>query len=147
LAILLVHHRAPSWSRTNIRKLKLKMGISGVAEVDAEALAERSYDKATLFLVKSEFAQGDVVVSSRGETYNEAHNVFTSAERKPNVVLNVGRCLPLPHSHRLISGSLPKQDTNIQNQKSSSPYQRLHQPLISTLWRAEHHRVQKPQSR
>ena len=76
------------------------MGISRAAEVDAESLAERSYDEATLCLVKGEFAEGDVVASSRGGTYSEAHYVFTSAERKPNVVLSLGRALPGPHSRK-----------------------------------------------
>ena len=76
------------------------MGISGAAEADAESRTERSYDEATLCLVKGEFAEGDVVVSSSGETYSEAHYVFNSADRKPNVVLSLGRALPVPHSRR-----------------------------------------------
>lgn len=76
------------------------MGILGAAAADAEALAERSYDEATLCLVKGEFAAGDIVVSSCGRTHNEAHYVFTSADRKPNMVLSLGRALPVPHSRR-----------------------------------------------
>lgn len=63
------------------------------AEYETQMANERSYDKATLCLVKGEYAQGDLVENDGGHLY-QSHYVFTSAERKPSVILKLDRVLP-----------------------------------------------------
>jgi len=134
LAILLVHHKASSWTCTNLRKLKVKLGISAAGQACAETLAERSYDAVTLCLVKGEFAEGDIVVSPHGGTYNQSHYVFTSASRKPSVVLTLARALPVPHSRQADIMVTPETGDRYQEPEAFIP-------LPTTTSSADHHSV------
>lgn len=93
MAVLLVHHTAPSWSKIALLNLRKKMGLITPAEFVTQIANERSYDKATLCLVKGEYAQGDLVEKDGAQFY-QSHYVFTGAERKPSVILKLDRVLP-----------------------------------------------------
>lgn len=120
MAILLVHHKAPSWTKTNVQNLKVKLGEASSAEVKSQATAERQYDKTTLCLIKGEYAPGDLVQLGE-KKLQQSHFIFTSADRKPSKILQLQRALPWPNSRRPDIKVSPESGIQYQQPEVHSP--------------------------
>lgn len=87
------------------------------AEFETQMTNERSYDKATLCLVKGEYAQGDLVEND-GVPFYQSHYVFTDAGKKPSVTLKIDRVFPSPDNVKLDIKATAK--TAVQPQESEN---------------------------